>query len=811
MNSERLSRMLTDAVSIDSEFHKFQPGLLAPPLVCASVARVVDGKIVGQLVDRQTAIDVLLSLLRDQRTTIVNVNIAIDMLVIAVDAARTRGLDLLPYIFDAYASGRVYDPALAEALHHIGLGCLGHDPRTGREFSDQGYSLELVHELVTGKSNAKVNDLWRTSYALLADVPIDQWRTVAGDASVDYPIDDAKNPLEDALAQAGLIPNVGRHDFEGDTCKRCGSRLLAGLNPVCTAITQRLNLHDLANQTYTAFCMLLGAAWGLRPDPIAVATLKYRVTKDLATDVKPFVAAGIIRENGSCCEAVLKRLQAQAYGATASCTECGKESIQKGRKGAKYDVKLPPGKVIGAKGNPVNCKECDGTGLQLGSAVPRSPSGEVSIKRDYLNESGDEFLMSFAAFGKLDKIRETYLPWMEKVIRENCRLRGDELTEEGLAACIARIQRAQANGEVIVKSITLSPNVLLEANRCSYRDKSQVLPRKGGVRDCFVPDDGFGYYSCDYTGIEMASWAQICLWMLRKSDLAHALNNGVNAHSALGALMCGMSYEDFTRAYKAGDQRIKDFRQAGKTGNFSFMGGAGEITVAARARGDGEDTEHPTGPMVFNGKHYYRGTRFCLLIGGAERCGIKMLRVDKRGNDIPAICSRCVECCKWIRETWFKKWPEAKEYFARCTEIGKRGFQVHPTSKRLRGGIGFTDGANGFFQELAACGAKAALRSVVREQYDSTYIPPDLGERSILFNNSRNIVLPHDELFGVGRLEVLPEVAERVCVVMKREMIVHIPDVRVEVEPTIMDHWYKEAAMVRDASGRLMIWQPKEK
>ncbi len=818
MNKQRLAAMLTNAISIDVETHKIQPGLLAAPVVCASVARVVNGQIVGQIVDRQQAIDILLGMLRDTRTTIVNVNIAFDMLVIAVDAARTRGLDLLPYIFEAYASGRVYDPALAEALHHIGLGCMGIDPNTGRKFADTGYSLEVVHELVTGHANAKVNDKWRTSYGLLGgwgdhrDIPIAKWREVAGNEAVDYPIDDCRNALHDALAQCGLMPNVGKHDFaNGSVCVRCHQALTAGLNPRCTAITTRMNIHDLATQTYTAFCMLLGAAWGLQVDPFEVARLKYKVSKDIVEDVKPFVAAGIIRENGTTCESVLKRLVAQATGANSDCPHCGRESISKGRKNAKYQVKLPPGKVIGGKGNPVNCSECDGTGLELVDTVPRSKSGEVSLKRDHLNESGDEFLISFAAYGELDKVRQTYIPWLETAIDERFHL--TDYTPQGLQWCLDRMQAALHAGEQIVKPITLAPNSLVETNRTSFRDKTQTLPRKGGVRNCFVPDDGFGYYSCDYTGIEMAAWAQVCLWMLKRSDLADALNAGQNAHGLLGAQMCGMDYTEFMRLVKAGSQREKDFRQGAKWGNFGFMGGAGAMRLVFQIREQGEDTLHPTGPILKpNGLRYYKGTRLCLLIGGAERCGITMLRKDKRGNAVPGVCSRCVECAEWIREAWFKTWREAKPYFAKITEIAERGYQIHPTSRRVRGGIGFTDGANGFFQELAACGGKAAMREVCREAWDACYRPADLnGEVSILHNNARNIALLHDELFGVGRLAVLPEVAERVCVVMKREMQPHIPDVKVEVEPTIMGRWYKEAAMVRDSSGRLVIWQPKEK
>ncbi len=844
MLSDRLARMLSDCIAFDTETHMRQPGLSAPPLVCASVARwdVSQNKPIGHILDKEQARQVFLAALTDDRFTLAMANGAFDMLVMAMDAAR-RGVDILPAIFAAYEAGRVFDIQIAEALHHIALGCLGVDPRTKRKLADPAtgkagaYSLAIVHDLVTGKANAKANDRWRKSYALLEHIPIDQWPQDARE----YPIDDACNTLEDALAQTGHVSNLGVHEWKrgangGQVCINCESPLLAGVSPHCRSKYVRKNIHDLALQAYTHWAMALGAAWGLTPDPAAVARLKYEATKDLAEEVKPFIAAGIIRDDGTEAQNVLKSMVARAYGSKDPCPACVNTTETKGsgRGKARTTWSEPaPGRIPSpaTQGRTlVNCPDCDGTGLHLTVSVPRAEKGGVSKGRDQLNESGNELLMSYAAFGEDRKIRTVYVPFMEEGIAAELHLREDEitmvdangaLTTEGLDRCLARIAAAGSRGVI---PITLKPNVLLETNRTSYRDKTQTMPREGGVRECFKSRDGSVYYSNDYGGIELCTWAQTCVWMFGHSELAKALNARLNVHAALAATMIGVRYEAFMERLNAGDKEAKLYRQAAKPGNFMFPGGGGVVTFVQTQREQGPDTEHPTGPIIRKGKRVYRGMRFCLLIGGKDRCGFhndgrSALLTEYRKKPISPTCANCIECAERIKEGWSKQWPESVEYFKIINRVSEQGFQIHPISKRYRGGIGYCDGANGYFQELAAQGAKDALRHVVREQWDASYRPEDLGgERSILYNTSRTIAFLHDELLGEALVHMAPECAERVGTVMVDRMKIYVPDVLVTAEPTLMDRWYKAAACVRDPGvprfhgdieGRLKVWQPK--
>lgn len=824
MNDARLSELLTNAVAFDTETHRIQPGLAAPPLVCGSFASWGAGQPRTILRDATATLDALTEILEGD-ATLAGANIAYDMLVVAVASARA-GRDLLPLIFGAYAEGRIYDELIAEALHHIALGKLGLDPRTGRKLTDPesgkpgSYSLAIVHHLVTGESGAKANDRWRQSYALLEGIPIAQWPQDA----IDYPQDDARNSLVDALAQAGLIQNVGGHDWSGapPRCTRCRLPMTPGVSPECRSIWRRENLHDLSNQTRMAFAMGLGATWGLTPDPSSVARLKHHVTHAVAEDIKPFIAADIIRGDGTENQNTLKGLVARAYGAAAPCPTCQGTTEQLGRKGAKQTVaargKIPSPKTAGR--TLINCPDCDGTGLRLTNSCPRSDGGGIAKGRDQLAESGDELLMSYAAFGEDAKIRNVYIPAMEGAFAPELRLGDDELTEDGLASCLNRIA-ARPRGSGVIP-ITLRPSVLLETNRTSYfstkpkadRPASgfpvQVLPREGGVRECFTARPGMVYYSNDYGGIELATWAQICLWMFGRSDLATALNNGVNVHGALAAEMCGKPYDVFMTAVKAEEPWAVLLRQAAKPGNFLFPGGGGELRLAMQAREQGPDTEHPSGPIARGEKRFYRGQRFCLQMDGATRCGEAMIE-EYKGKPCAPVCKRCVACCLRVREGWNKRWSEGPEYLRAMNKIAERGYQVHPVSKRKRGGVGYNDGANGFFQELAAQGAKDGFWHVAREQYDSEYRPDDLGgERSPLFNRSRGIAFLHDEHFGEAIEDTAPENAERIGEVMVRRMKAYVPDVLVTAEPTLMRRWYKQAKCVRDANGRLMIWEPKK-
>lgn len=789
MNRDRL--IPERCVSFDTETHLIQPGILAPPLVCASYALIVEGKIHGALLDRNDARVLFERLLRDESYTIVGQNIAYDFLVMAVDAAK-RGIDLMPLIFAAYRAGRVYDIGIAETLHAIAEGTLGKDPRTGGPLKDpitgkpSRYSLSTVTYLVLGRTDAKENDEWRLRYAELEDVPISEWPYSARQ----YPVDDSVNTLEDAIGQMTSRPIV-----------REGQATVYGPNR---------NLHDLAPQVFKAFALHLGAAWGIRTDPAAVEALSQTVARERAEGLPEFIAAGFVRPDGSENQAAVKRAVALAYGCSGSCAPCNGTG------------KLPSVKT----GKPVNCPTCNGTALDLlTSHVPRTEPtpkmlssaaelgvpcvGNVQIGRDVLIESGDERLMHYGAFQEDDKIESTYLPFL--------RLGVD-------------------------RPICLRPNAVLDTGRVSYSDPSQTFPRQlsarlillleksgapiTGVRDCCVPRLGWVYYSNDYSGGELVTFSESAKARVGYSRMGESLNRGLDVHSGLGATMMGVSYDEFVRRLKVEKSALaKAFRQAAKPANFGFPGGMGAVTLVLAQRKQGPDTEWPDGPTEIRpGVRGYKGLRFCLLVGGKTRCGeVKVTEWGRPGYErpCPPTCRACIETAEQIRDAWFRQWPESGPYLKwHGDNVNNVGEVIQHYSRRVRGGVDFCSEANGDFQALLADIAGRAQCRVSFEQYVRSRVEVDPiaqlpsrfeGAESPLFGVSRSILFAHDELFGEAVESVAAEVSERVNEIMIEEFVKGCPNHRAacKAEPTLMRRWFKAAEPVRDASGRLIPWEPK--
>lgn len=382
MKLENLQRIATDGYAFDTETHKVQRGLIAPPLVCGSVAQVH-----GELLTREGSVTIFQALL-DGKSILLFANAPFDNLVMAVYALE-QGIDLIPAIFEAYEEERMYCVLLAEQLHALAEGHLGKDP-TGRHL--KSYSLESVTKLVLGRDDAKVNDRWRPSYYLLEDIPQEEWP----DDARTYPVDDVINTWEVAVAQA------------------------AGRNR---------NLHDLARQAYADWALRLGAAWGFNIDPAEIIKVKAETqSKKLAGQdqflsirlLKTVKEKGllVVKKNGK----VLKKMVADAYGCSGICYVCD------GRGGVPGATKCPTrscgGEYCtscwGTGFKPKGCKACDSTGYDLDSVpMPRTETGLISSGRDTLYETGNESLIDFAAWGEQDKILTTYIPWLEKGIAED--------------------------------------------------------------------------------------------------------------------------------------------------------------------------------------------------------------------------------------------------------------------------------------------------------------------------------------------------------------------------------------------------------
>ncbi len=872
MKRSRLLEMYR-AMSFDVETHLIQAGLLAPPLVCGSVAwfdqhahqmhevlrdaeeqglhdqadqiRAVmprGNPIQGRLLREDHAVSAFESYLETQ-TIIVGANIAFDLLVMAVRIAR-EGRDPMPGIFRMLAEDRVWDVQIAEALDAVAAGCLNMDPRSGGPLinPDTGrrgrYSLATCVDLVLGRADAKVNDEWRERYAELHPIPIEQWPQTARD----YPVDDAVNTLEVGLAQAGVLGRASYHRWgAGGSCEWCGqsaAQIYTGMDQKpCRARRRSRNAHDLSNQVWTAFAMHAAAAWGFRVNQASVDLVEADALNGRDDKEVPFLEAKLLKrdragEISRDMSAIARRV-ATAYGARADapCSAC------------EGTGKVPSEKSPKSR---INCKTCAASGFDLDVVpnLPKTETGRIGTGRDVLNESGDELLMQLADHQEDSKTLEVYVPYLR-----NAR-RAEAWDADG---------NPTAHRDV---PLTLWPNVLLETGRTSYGGCIQLFPRKAGhyaadghwvpsLRECIESRPGTTFSSEDYDSGELVTHAQSSIWLTGDSQLARALVNGIKVHNALGATMIGMHYDEFQKRVK--EQQCKDARQAAKPGNFGFPGGMGPHKMVLQQRKQGPDTPHPSGPTWVKDDsgarvRGYKGLRFCLLMDKAAYCGGDKMITEWRDRPIAPTCEHCIKCAVRLKDAWLTQWPENNQYFEfindviehgqvitaemlelwpHLRDVYEPGHQLAPgeamqhVSGRVRGGLEYCAAANGYFQGLLADLAKSALRRISRECYDNTVRVPELAHENSVRSayaggpsplvGSRVIVFAHDEIIAEHPDAMAHDGATRISEIMVDEMRFYCPDLAkaCAAEPTLMKKWFKGAAAVRDANGRLIPWEPK--
>lgn len=292
-------------------------------------------------------------------------------------------------------------------------------------------------------------------------------------------------------------------------------------------------------------------------------------------------------------------------------------------------------------------------------------------------------------------------------------------------------------------------NGLVESNRTSCSEPNcQNPPRGGGVRQCFVPRPGYVFASCDYDTIELRSLAQACIDLVPQagSAMAAALRAGEDLHLNLAADFMGISREEAKRRMDEGDRSVADMRQLMKPANFGFPGGMASDSFVDYAKGYG-------------------------------------YTIDR---DLAAR----------IHLQWHRAWPEMQHYFGYVKRAIGNGENMvkSPRSRFVRGGMGFCQCANHFFQSLTATGAKDALWHVARECYTDP--------KSSLWG-SRPVIFLHDEIIAEVPEAGAHAAAERLAKVMVDVMQKWIPDIPIKASPVLMRKWLKGAKPVR-VEGRLV-------
>ena len=339
----------------------------------------------------------------------------------------------------------------------------------------------------------------------------------------------------------------------------------------------------------------------------------------------------------------------------------------------------------------------------LGDAAPKTAKGAVSTAESVLRESGDPVLEALASIAKDQKELDAFVPVLERGIWFPINPGYDPLKDTG-------------------RSSSFDPNI-------------QQMPRRIGVRECFVPRPGWVYVAVDYDIAELVALGQTLLDWFGRSKLADVINDGLDVHMFAAVEMFGGTYEEAWAARKT--ELWKGRRTLLKALDFGIPGGLGAESFAAFA---------------------------------------------KASYGVDLSVERARELIRW----WKGQFPEMKLYFDRIGAQSRHGTftYTHHSTGFVRGQVGYTNGCNMSFQHMVAMGAKAALYEVQRESR--------MVEGSPLYQQCRPVAFIHDEIMSeMRRGPGLQAAIDRKKEIMVREMKRFCPDVRVGVGADVLDRWRK--------------------
>lgn len=706
----------------DVETDLIGPGNLTPELICVSLA-LPNGE--TYLYDHERGTSAIEYALDDPEYILVLHNAPFDL----ADMGAFRP-HLIPKIFAAYAEGRIRCTQTRQELLDIadGLGVkldetdenadarkviiwrtnrfTGEPLKSGRSLAD--LELYFYNE---DRSAAKTDpEAWRLRYRELRGVEPRDYPPAARQ----YAIDDAVGALRVLFAQGG--PELQTNELE---------------------------------QLQRAWCLHLLSCTGLRTNPERVAKLAAFVEPEYRRQREQLLVEGFYR---------IQHLRPA--------------EIRDGKQQECVDAKGRPAYYV--KNIAFIQDRVAAAYRALGARVPMSPpsgkfpTGQIKTDRDTLVNSDDELLEVLGGGGTIGTVHNTFLPTLRN----------------GTAAAIntkfrllatGRISSAEPNCNNIPRSFWTDAQrkEIIEEAREYHQAGDLLLAQQRldlldlDVRACFEPRPGYYYASVDYDCAELRALGQVCLWLFGKSAFAEFFQREPDGdpHLALAADLLGITYEEAKRRKKAGDQQIKDMRQACKAYNFGFPGGLGPDKFVDLAR-----------------KQY----------------GVHVKRSEAVRR----------------KEQWMRRWPEMRHYFDYMSRLvangptsimqmrpgyrkGEQGPRLRP--HRVRGNVGYCDGLNTLFQGLIADAASHALWRVSNECY--------VDQGTALYG-SRPVVFLYDEIICEVPIATAHEAAHRLRDVMVEAAQEWIPDVPMTASPALMTEWRKSAEPVyRD--GRLVPWQPK--
>lgn len=694
----------------------------APQPVCLQYAwEGEDPTILSFEHDREEIVDIFTEVFSNPQVTCYGWNFGFDICVLHKWLPELREL-----MWDALEAGRVFDCMLLETLIDIRYGKYNQEGQckfvyehsTGK-MERYGYSLfdgERLHRFPDVELHDKGVNSWKLRYGELLHTPVSEYPE---DAWL-YAVLDVYGLRHVRNAQLEILDLDDRADFS--------------------------TLHLCAEETFKAAGLIQSSNVSFHTDEVRFVKLRDRLLLELndATQAlsEPIHAPGTCptpsRPVCERCKAVPKK-----KGDVWVCPTCGVAM----KAACMHRLVEPPRQIMSGKNAGELTKSKKSTklleevvraaALDAGESVKMANEGSahVSTEAKYLLKFAlkNPVLAKQVTYNQVSKVVTTYL----------------DILPLGFHG-----------------GIKYSTHTLLGTGRCSVSDPPlQQLPRKGGVRECLVGCEDFPVIvSCDYGTLELRTLAQSALWLVGWSNLAKALNDGMDVHVLLASDVLELSYEDAVLLYEDGDELLEEWRQLCKIGNFGFGGFMQPETFVDYCLGYGK----------------------VITLETAER----------------------------IYASFLRRWAEMKDVFAyvrRRVNSGRKQITLPSPPNGVwcdgltKGNLIPTAGANLLFQGPAARGAKLAHARAVRECYAVPSSP--------LYGNAVPRLFAHDELlFGVRQDPlIVTACAKRIQAIMIETMTeVVSPDVTITADPVAMSRWIKGAKPVWK-NGLLMLTQEKEK
>jgi hypothetical protein len=698
-------------VVFDTETVLFRPGVMAPELVCVTWRH--DGR--EGIAHWSEALPLLKWIWAQPR--IVGHSVSFDAAVTGANFPQ-----LLPDVFRAYDEGRVECTQVREQLLNIRKGTFrGYTTHEGKKVVPT-YQLATLTAKYFGRdiSASKADDAWRMKYGTLMHLPISAWPKDA----IEYPLEDVRLTEAIFLAQdyeiAKPVNGIEYGELAHSTAK-ASVAFVARLMSNWGLRTAPHTVANLAERTEDGLQLLaaqLGEVYTHLPASAPEGTRAVhgpsgyvcKFTGGAWTYEEPYLGGAtlerrppLVRPNGT-----RDTKAAEAYALEADRMEREEWEEIWGRGTYKSKIRMTAGGKKPKK---------DGT---------ISPP-KVSLSGPALADLAEDYplLGAYAEFGELRSV----LAKDVKALRDGI-----------LYPIHSRFGDAESD-----RLTSSKPNV----------QNWRTYP---GIRECFVPREGWCFIQADYSGLELSTLAEVCRTLFGRSALADAIRAKRDPHLIVAAELMRTDYATAELAYYDKTHplhdKAKEFRKMAKPVNFGFPGGLG------------------IAKFVLFAKLQY-----------------KVELTDERALE--------------LRDIWFKLFPEMREFFAyvrslrKCDNGGYDYWVREIVTNRIRGGCNYTAACNDHFQALGASMTQRALYEISRE----CYVVPS----SALYG-SRPVNYVHDEFFVESPIPRAHDAAMRLRDVAEDVARRFMPYAPPACPPALLMRMSKAGHEMKDDAGRLVPW-----